>query len=133
MSHIAKSLDFTAIQGFLFFSFAVYFYTFSYIFVQKYVVLTVVFLVLSRIICLDQFPCLFNILHIDMSIYIRCDGYIRMSHKPLSRPDVNPGATEIRAVGMAKAIRDKIIRQGQRRDESVPIDLAAHRDIHIPL
>ena len=66
-----------------------------------------------------------------MSVYVGRDRYIRVAHEPLSGSDINFSFAKIRAVSMAEAVRDKIISQRQRRDESIPIDFAAHRYVHI--
>lgn len=79
----------------------------------------------------DQFGCFFDIVHVNMGVYVSRDGNIGMAHQLLRCSDINPCLAEVRAVSMAEAVRHEVISQRQRRNESIPIYFTAHRYIHI--
>ena len=72
-----------------------------------------------------------KLLCIYMGIDVGGDPDIGMPHEALRCPDVNACLLEIRAVGVTQIIWDKVICQGKRRDQLVPVEPATHGDIHI--
>ena len=83
------------------------------------------------LIIFNNFSGIFYNIHIDMSINIRSDRYIGVSHELLSGPDIDTGPAQIGTVRMTETVRDKIFSQGIRRYKTVTVHLASHIDIHV--